>query len=85
MTQDRKCSYAVSSGFSLTFNAELETDVAEGHSPRVCLQLTNTADVVIIQVYVHKLFLLIHGVPAETGSRENIKGGMFILKVHFIG
>ena len=51
----------------LTFNSEFKADVAEGHGPSVCLQLADTADVVIVQVNVHKLLLFIHSAYGSKG------------------
>lgn len=51
----------------LTFNGEFKADMAEGHGPRVCLQLAHTADVVIVQVNVHKLLLFIHSAYRTEG------------------
>ena len=41
--------------------------MAERHGPGVCLQLADTADVVIVQVNVHKLLLFIHGAYGTHG------------------
>lgn len=53
----------------LTFNSEFKADMAERHGPCVCLQLADTADVVIIQVNVHKLLLFIHSAYRSEGRR----------------
>jgi len=44
----------------LTFNAEFKADVAERHGPRLRLDLADAADIVIVQIDVHKLLLFIH-------------------------
>lgn len=52
----------------LTFNAEFKADVAERHGPCLRLQLADTADVVIVQIDVHKLLLFVH--RASGGSKR---------------
>ena len=51
----------------LTFNSEFKADMAERHGPGVGLQLADTADVVIVQVNVHKLLLFMHSAYGSKG------------------
>ena len=49
----------------LTLNVQLKTNVAEGERFFVCSEFTNAADVVIVQINVHKLLLSVHSAPAK--------------------
>lgn len=49
----------------LTLYAQLKANMAEGKCSGVRLYLTDAADVVIVQVYVYKVFLFFHAASAK--------------------
>lgn len=46
-----------------TFEVELKANVAEGQSSCLCLQFTDAADIIVIQINVLKLLLFLHVGP----------------------
>lgn len=65
---------------SLTFNAQLKADVAEGQGACVCFQLADTADVVVIQINVHKLLLFVHSTTSERNrDKQSTRHDMSVL------
>lgn len=57
-------------GLPLTLNIQLKTNVAEGEGLFFRSQLTDTADVVIVQINVHKLLLFVHSAPGQDNTRK---------------
>lgn len=56
----------------LTLYAQLKAHMAEGKCSRVRLQLTDAADVVIVQVYVYKVLLFFHAGSAKQTEEKPI-------------
>lgn len=63
--------YQTSPTWTLTLYAQLEADVTEGQRSSVRVQLTDGTDVVIIQIYIHKLLLFNHCTCTEVIKVKN--------------
>lgn len=53
-----------------TFEVELKANVAEGQSSCFCLQFTDAADIIVVQINVLKLLLFLHVGPATKRRRD---------------
>lgn len=56
----------------LTLNAQFKAHMAEGKRSCVRFQFTDAADVVIVQVYVHKVLLFLHDASAKQTEQKQL-------------